>query len=65
MSSEAEFVHRVNRARNLLGIGKLDDQTAIKTMVESGETKEDAFHAVKAAKVLLRPDIALDETLDE
>jgi len=64
---EKMFVQRVNRARQLLGMG-LSEQEVIRMMVESGETPQDAIFTVKAAIILQRheeSDIGRADTLDE
>ena len=64
--SETEFVARVFRARNLLELVGLDARTAVVTMIEGGESPEEAFLAVKAARVVPTPrNLALEDTWDE
>ena len=50
--SDERFPTRVRQAGNLVGNMGFDDKTAIKMMVENGEKPEEAFMAVKAARVV-------------
>ncbi len=68
--SNGDFLSNLHRARNLANMG-LDEQSARDKMEESGVPKEEAFMAVKAARIAPGPGSArgsgraLDETWDE